>query len=197
MGETARAKGSLAIAEGDAFRLKSSNAELLAAKNRKDSRIFTLDERLRSLQDRLRTETAAKEKVVDETIKLEDRMAMLRRRCAQVERSLGNERAVSEQLRRECLLKEEECELMATMVSSPSAIMRLGAGAGGAKPPPAVQQPPQAAEAGGGDANSMQALLEALQQSAELEASLNGGIGDDESARAGDALEQQSVFVAV
>ena len=196
MGETARAKGSLAIAEGDAFRLKSSNAELLAAKNRKDSRIFTLDERLRSLQDRLRTETAAKEKVVDETIKLEDRMAMLRRRCAQVERSLGNERAVSEQLRRECLLKEEECELMATMVSSPSAIMRLGAGAGGGKPA-AVQQPPQAAEAGGGDANSMQALLEALQQSAELEASLNGGIGDDESARAGDALEQQSVFVAV
>ena len=82
---------------------------------------------------------------------------------------------------------------MATMVSSPSAIMRLGAGAGGGKPA-AVQQPPQA---GGGDANSMQALLEALQQSAELEASLNGGIGDDESARAGDALEQQSVFVAV
>ena len=196
--ETAKVKGSLVSAEDDKFKLKSSNVELLQAKNKKDNKIFSLDEKLRALQEKVRTETAAKEKVVEETIKLEDRMAMLRKRCNQMEKSLNSERAMNQQLRKECSLKEEECELMATMVSSPSAIMRLGMGENRSAAQGKLQQE-QRGGGGTGDArdgeDNMQALLDAL-QNAELEASLNRGfVSADESSRPDDALEQRSVFV--
>lgn len=195
--ETAKVKGSLVSAEDDKFKLKSSNVELLQAKNKKDNKIFSLDEKLRALQEKVRTETAAKEKVIEETIKLEDRMAMLRKRCNQMEKSLNSERAMNQQLRKECSLKEEECELMATMVSSPSAIMRLGMGENRSAAQGKLQQEQRGG--GTGDArdgeDNMQALLDAL-QNAELEASLNRGfVSADESSRPDDALEQRSVFV--
>ena len=129
VGETALVKESLTNVEGDKFKLKSDNCELMQAKNKRDSKIFSLEERLREANAAIKSEAGAKAKVADEMIKLEDRMAMLRKRCAKMERALASERAAVDKLKRECALKEEECALMASMVSAPAAIVKLGGGA--------------------------------------------------------------------
>lgn len=130
VGETALVKESLTNMEGAKFKLKSDNCELMQAKNKKDSKIFSLEERLREANAAIKSEAGAKAKVADEIVKLEDRMAMLRKRCAKMERALASERAAVDKLKRECALKEEECALMASMVSAPAAIVKLGGGDG-------------------------------------------------------------------
>ena len=126
VGETALVKESLTNVEGDKFKLKSDNCELMQAKNKRDSKIFSLEEKLREANAAIKSEVSAKAKVADEIIKLEDRMSMLRKRCSKMERALASERAAVDKLKRECAFKEEECALMASMVSAPAAIVKLG-----------------------------------------------------------------------
>ena len=200
--ETAQMKSSLLTAEDDKFKLKSNNVELMQLKNKKVNKIFTLEERLKSANEKLQLEVTAKAKVIEETIKLEDRMAMLRMRCRQMEKNLSHEKRIKESLMKECAMKEEECALMASMVSNPSAILSLENNSNSVKVNGKQQKVVKVKDASAETSakNDMDSLIEALEnvenenvEMFELEATLNNlrdQTGCDHE------LEQKSEFVS-
>ncbi|EEH56678.1 uncharacterized protein MICPUCDRAFT_58910 [Micromonas pusilla CCMP1545] len=141
--EVAAFKEKVSSHADEVTRLKHTKAELLQRNLKRDHRIESLAKKLREVTKQRDDEMSGRAKLEEENVKLEERCRMLRKRNAHLERGTrveDKERdAVIEELQEdrarltsEIAIKEEECHMLAAMVSKGAGGgTRSGGGGGG------------------------------------------------------------------
>eukprot|EP00899_Mesostigma_viride_P024047 jgi/Mesvir1/4827/Mv11114-RA.2 len=115
--EARRAEEQLAAAREEAKSLRDGRSQLLTRTVSRDHRIESLTKKIEGMTQRAAAEEAARRKVEDELAGLEERMRVIRAKNVFYEQKAQANEAEIMRLQAEVQIKEEECKLMAAMVS--------------------------------------------------------------------------------
>ena len=102
--------------EEDLAELKAKFEALTAQKLKMDTVAMRAQEKAALIASKLEEETRTKEQREDEVHGLDQRMKVIRKKNAQLERALAREQGEKEHALKEVSIKEEECRLMASII---------------------------------------------------------------------------------